>query len=45
MESQLHLIWAMANGAMESPVVVVLNIKKTLIPCVWILRVINAKDV
>jgi hypothetical protein len=30
---------------MESRVVVVLNIGKTLIPCMWILRVIHAQDV
>jgi hypothetical protein len=30
---------------MESPVVVVLNIGKTLIPCTWMLRVIHAQDV
>jgi hypothetical protein len=35
----------MVGGAMESPVVVVLNIGKTLIPCTWILRVIHAQDV
>jgi hypothetical protein len=30
---------------MESHVVVVLNIGKTLIPCTWILRVVHAQDV
>jgi hypothetical protein len=30
---------------MESPVVAVLNIGKTLIPCTWMLRVIHAQDV
>jgi hypothetical protein len=35
----------MADGAMESPVVAVMNIGKTLIPCAWILRVIHAQDV
>jgi hypothetical protein len=35
----------MVGGAMESPVVVVLNIGKTLIPCTWMLRVIHAQDV
>jgi hypothetical protein len=33
------------RGAMESPVVVVLNIGKTLIPCTWMLRVVHAQDV
>jgi hypothetical protein len=35
----------MASGSMESPIVSVLNIGKTLIPCMWILRVVNAQDV
>jgi hypothetical protein len=35
----------MADGAMESPIVTVLNIGKTLIPCTWILRVIHMRDV
>jgi hypothetical protein len=35
----------MAVGAMESHVVVVLNIGNTLIPCTKILRVIHAQDV
>jgi hypothetical protein len=30
---------------MESPVVVVLNIGKTLIPCTHMLRVVHAQDV
>jgi hypothetical protein len=30
---------------MESPVVAVLNIGKTLIPCTWMLRVVHAQDV
>jgi hypothetical protein len=34
----------MVGGAMESHVVVVLNIGKTLIPCIWILRVVHAQD-
>ena len=45
MESYPHLKWAMVGGAMESSVVDVLNIGKTLIPCMWILRVVNAQDV
>jgi hypothetical protein len=35
----------MVDGAMESPIVVVLNIGKTLIPCTQILRVVHGKDV
>jgi hypothetical protein len=35
----------MADGAMDNPVVVVLNIRKTLIPCTQIIRVINVQDV
>jgi hypothetical protein len=35
----------MVGGSMESFVVVVLNIGKTLIPCTKILRVIHAQDV
>jgi hypothetical protein len=35
----------MTDGAMESLVVVVMKIGKTLIPCTQILRVIHAKDV
>jgi hypothetical protein len=30
---------------MESLVVVVMNIGKTLIPCTWMLRIIHAQDV
>jgi hypothetical protein len=33
------------GGAMESPVVTVLNIGETLIPCMWMLRVVHAQDV
>jgi hypothetical protein len=35
----------MAGGVMESPIVVVLNIGKTLIPCMQMLRVVHGKDV
>jgi hypothetical protein len=35
----------MADGAMESPVVAVLNIGKTLIPCTLIIGVVHAQDV
>jgi hypothetical protein len=45
LESQPHLKGAMECGAMEIHVVVVLNIRKTLIPCTWMLRVIHAQDV
>jgi hypothetical protein len=45
LESQPHLKGAMAVGAMESHVVVVLNIGKTLIPTTNILRFIQARDV
>jgi hypothetical protein len=45
LESQSHIKWAMVNGAMESHVVVVLNIRNTLIPCTWMLRVIHVQDV
>jgi hypothetical protein len=30
---------------MESPVVTVLNIGETLIPCTWILRIVHVEDV
>jgi hypothetical protein len=45
LESQPHLKWAMVGGAMESPVVIVLNIGETLIPCMWMLRFVHARDV
>jgi hypothetical protein len=35
----------MYSGDMESPIVSMLNIGKTLIPCMWILRVVYAQDV
>ena len=37
-----HLKWSMVGGAMERPVVVVLNIGITLIPCTNILRLMHA---
>jgi hypothetical protein len=43
--SQTHLKWAMAGGAMESPIVTVLNIEETLIPCTWMLRIVHVQDV
>jgi hypothetical protein len=35
----------MANGAMECPIVIVLNIGETVIPPTWMLRVVHAQDV
>jgi hypothetical protein len=35
----------MVGGAMESHVVAVMNIGKTLIPCTQMLRVVHAQDV
>jgi hypothetical protein len=35
----------MDGGAMESLVVAMMNIGNTLIPCMWMLRVIHALDV
>jgi hypothetical protein len=35
----------MVGGAMESPVVIVLKIKETLIPGTWMLRVVHVQDV
>ena len=43
MESQPRLKGAMADGAMESLVVAVMNIGKTLIPCRHMLRVIHVQ--
>jgi hypothetical protein len=37
--------WAMTGGAMESHVVTMMNIWKTLIPCMWMLRVVHVNDV
>jgi hypothetical protein len=45
LESQTHLKWAMASGTMESPVVTMLDIWETLIPCTWMLRIVHAQDV
>jgi hypothetical protein len=45
LESQTHLKWAMADGTMESPVVVVFDIWKTLVPCMGMLRIVHVKDV
>jgi hypothetical protein len=45
LESQTHLKWAMAGGTMESPVVTVLDIWETLVPCTGMLRIVHAQDV
>jgi hypothetical protein len=45
LESQTHLKWAMASGTMESPIVIVLDIWEIIIPCMWILRIVDAQDV
>jgi hypothetical protein len=45
LESQTHLKWAMTGGTMENPVVVVLDIWETLVPCTGMLRIVHAKDV
>jgi hypothetical protein len=45
LESQPHLKGAMVGGAMEIPIVDVLNIGKNLVPCTWMLRVIHVQDV
>jgi hypothetical protein len=45
LESQNHMKWAMAGGTMEIPVVTVLFIWKTLVPCTWMLRILHAQDV
>ena len=45
LESQSHLKRVMASRAVESPVVVVLNIREALFPCAWILGVVHAQNV
>jgi hypothetical protein len=45
LESHPHLKWAMINGAMEIPVVTVLNIGENLVPCTWMFRVVHVQDV
>jgi hypothetical protein len=45
LESQIHLKWAMAGGTMESPVVTVLDIWETLVPCTGMLSIVHAQDV
>jgi hypothetical protein len=34
----------MVSGFMESVVVIMLNIGETIIPCMWMLRVVHAQD-
>jgi hypothetical protein len=45
LESQPDLKWDMTDGAMERLVVIVMNIGETLIPCMWMLRVVHVQDV
>jgi hypothetical protein len=45
LESQTHLKWAMVGGTMESPVVTMLDIWETLVPCTRMLRIVHAQDV
>jgi hypothetical protein len=45
LESQTHPKWAMVDGTMESHVVVVLDIGKTLVPCTGMLRIVHVQDV
>jgi hypothetical protein len=35
----------MIDGAMESPIVTMLNIGETLVPCMWMIRIVHARDV
>jgi hypothetical protein len=35
----------MVGGTMESPIVTVLDIWETLVPCMWMLRIVHAQDV
>jgi hypothetical protein len=44
LKSQAHVKMAMVGRAMEGYVVAMLNIIKSLIPCVWILGVVHVKD-
>jgi hypothetical protein len=45
LESRSHLKWAMDDGAMEIPIVIVLNVGEAPIPCTHMLRVVHAQDV
>ena len=44
MESQSHPKWVMDSGAMDNPIVNVLNIGETLVPGTHMLRVVHAQD-
>jgi len=39
-----HLKWIVKNRTIKNLVVVMLNLNKVLIPCPWIIGVINSKD-
>jgi hypothetical protein len=41
MEPQAHLKRVMANRAMEGSIVAMLNIRKALIPCVWMFGIVH----
>jgi hypothetical protein len=45
LESQTHLKWAMAGRTIQSPVVTVLDIWETFIPCTWMLIIVHVKNV
>jgi hypothetical protein len=45
LESRTHLKWDMVHGTMENPVVVVLDLWKTLVPCMGMIRIVHAQDV
>jgi hypothetical protein len=45
LESKTHLKWYMFDGTMERPVVTVLDISETLVPCTWMLIILHAHDV
>jgi hypothetical protein len=45
LESHTHLKWDMVDGTMESPVVTMLDIWETLVPCMGMLRIVHVQDV
>jgi hypothetical protein len=45
LESQAHLKWVVSGGTMESPIVDVLDIWETLVPCTGMLIIVHAQDV
>jgi hypothetical protein len=45
LESQTHLKWAMAGGAMDRPIVAMLDIWETLVPCTGMIRIVHVQDV